>query len=141
VIVPTRETVYSLGNGNEPLTAAFEYTPSPPVTSTAITFDGEPSTDSDGEVVEYRWQFGSDESTTTGVTVEYTFEEPGTYPVTLEVIDDEGAIDTRTRRIEVTAPTTPTSTETATPTTTPTPASTTQPPSTTAASSPRSSDT
>jgi PKD repeat protein len=115
------------------------------VAGTAITFDGEPSTDSDGEVVEYRWQFGPDESTTTGMTVEYTFEEPGTYPVTLEVIDDEGAIDTRTRRIEVTAPTTPTSTETATPTatpmTTPTPASTTQPPSTTAASSPRSSDT
>ncbi|OTF00986.1 hypothetical protein B9G49_04800 [Halorubrum sp. SD683] len=102
VIVPTRGTVYGLGNGNEPPSAAFKYAPSPAEANATLTFNGEPSTDGDGEIAEYRWRFGPDGTTVTRSTVEYAFEEPGEYPVTLEVIDDEGATDTRTERVEIT---------------------------------------
>lgn len=51
-----------------------------------ITFDGGDSTPGDGDIVSYLWEF-DDGHLVDGVEVEHTYEEPGTYYVTLTVID------------------------------------------------------
>jgi len=65
-----------------------------PYTVTAgeeLTFDGSGSTDSDGEIIEYIWDFG-DESEGTGVSPVHTYAEAGEYTAILTVEDDDEAI-------------------------------------------------
>ncbi|GJQ64051.1 MAG: hypothetical protein SCALA702_31040 [Melioribacteraceae bacterium] len=52
-----------------------------------LTFDGSNSVDRDGSVSKYIWNFG-DGKTGEGATVNHTFEKPGIYTVTLEVVDN-----------------------------------------------------
>lgn len=66
----------------------------------AAKLDGTNSSDPDGEVVEYIWDFGGG-ITKKGKTVEHAFEEPGIYEVELTVVDDEGNSSTDTVLIEV----------------------------------------
>ena len=54
------------------------------------TFDGSLSSDEDGTVVEYLWNFG-DGQTADGMSVEHTYAEVGDYTVALSVMDDQGA--------------------------------------------------
>jgi PKD repeat protein len=64
-----------------------------------VTFDASGSSDPDGEIVEYRWDFDGDGATdrnTTGPRATHVFEEPGTYDVSLAVVDDTGVVG-RTR--------------------------------------------
>jgi PKD repeat protein len=51
------------------------------------TFDATASTDQDGAIVDYRWDFG-DGARGTGARVDYAYPRSGTYPVTLTVRDD-----------------------------------------------------
>jgi len=55
-----------------------------------ITFDGSASSDSDGTIAQYDWDFG-DGSTGTGETAVHSYDQAGTYTVTLTVTDDAGA--------------------------------------------------
>jgi len=55
-----------------------------------ITFDGLSSSDSDGEIVEYLWDFG-DDSTGTGSSVTHVYSAAGTFTMSLVVKDDDGA--------------------------------------------------
>ncbi len=57
-----------------------------------IMFNGGGSYDPDGSIIGYRWNFG-DGSTSNGGTTVHTYNEPGTYTVTLKVTDNEGAQD------------------------------------------------
>lgn len=52
-----------------------------------IRFDGTASSDPDGNVISYEWDFGTGE-TSRMARPEYTYHEPGTYAVTLRVLDD-----------------------------------------------------
>ena len=52
-----------------------------------ISFDASSSTDADGDIVEYEWDFGLDGVTQVGQKVEFTYETAGTYTVTLVVRD------------------------------------------------------
>ena len=54
------------------------------------TFTANGSTDTDGNVASYAWDFG-DGHTATGASVEHDFTTSGTREVTLTVTDDEGA--------------------------------------------------
>lgn len=56
-----------------------------------VTLDAGASSDPDGSVVEYAWDFG-DGQTATGAqqVVRHTYAQPGRYTVTLTVTDDEG---------------------------------------------------
>jgi PKD repeat protein len=58
-----------------------------------VSFDGSGSTDPDGTIVAYNWEFG-DGSTGTGVSPTHTYGAAGTFTVTLTVTDNAGATDT-----------------------------------------------
>ena len=64
-------------------------------TITLITFDGTGSTDPDGSIVAYDWDFG-DGNTGTGVNPVNTYAAADTYTVTLVVTDDGGLTDSAT---------------------------------------------
>lgn len=67
---------------NKPPTASFTYTNN----GGTFTFDASGSTDPDGSISEYQWDFGNGtKGTGTTATTTYT---PGTYPVTLTVVDN-----------------------------------------------------
>jgi PKD repeat protein len=62
------------------------------------------STDSDGDVVAWSWDFG-DGSTSTEQNPSHTYDTEGTYDVSLTVTDDDGAeSEPTTASVEVTAP-------------------------------------
>jgi len=59
-------------------------------TNEIISFNASASYDSDGTIVSYFWDFG-DGTNSTGMIVEYSYVDDGTYSVTLTVTDDDGA--------------------------------------------------
>jgi len=58
-----------------------------------VSFDAAGSTDSDGSIVQYSWDFG-DSSTGTGIQPTHVYQTAGTYNVVLTVKDDTGATAT-----------------------------------------------
>jgi len=77
-------------------TAAFKVIPDGNVAPTTVTFDAGASSDSDGRIIMYRWDFG-DGQTAEGYgmsRVRHAYEHGGVYDVTLTVTDDEGATAT-----------------------------------------------
>lgn len=92
---------------NEPPTAAFDYTPSEPEARTDTAFDASRSTDSDGRIVEYRWDFDADgqiDAVTTNPDVNRTFGTAGDRTVVLTVVDDDGATASTERIVPVVVP-------------------------------------
>ena len=70
-------------------------------------FDGTTSSDPDGTVASYAWNFG-DSSTGTGSKPNHGYAKAGTYDYTLTVTDDRGAASPAfSGSVTVTAPTTP----------------------------------
>ena len=90
----------------------------------AVSFDG---TSSSGSPTDYVWDFGDGEFAFGNAQVTHVYDDPGTYLVTLRVINLAGD-DTSSMTIEITAPSaTPTPTPTPTPGGTPTPTPTPSP--------------
>lgn len=63
------------------------------LTGIAILFDGSLSSDADGTITDWHWDFGDDEIGT-GETASHSYKEPGNYTVTLTVTDDKDEQDT-----------------------------------------------
>ncbi len=82
----TGSATVSVTPSNAAPTAAFQVS----CTTLSCTFDGSGSTDTDGTVQAWAWDFG-DGTTGSGRTVTHPFAAAGTYPVTLRVTDDLGA--------------------------------------------------
>ncbi|MFO8132800.1 MAG: PKD domain-containing protein [Thermoplasmatota archaeon] len=74
---------------NMPPKAAFSVTPEYPLPGQDITFDGAASSDGDGSISDWHWDFG-DGSSGTGEQVEHSYTSPGNYTVALTVTDNEG---------------------------------------------------
>jgi PKD repeat protein/subtilisin family serine protease len=92
-------SVSSSPGKNTPPTASFTYNCS----GLSCTFDGTGSSDSDGNITNYVWDFG-DEATATGQTTSHTYGAGGSYNVTLTVTDNGGATDAETQPVTVIAP-------------------------------------
>ncbi|MDW3213949.1 MAG: PKD domain-containing protein [Ilumatobacteraceae bacterium] len=67
------------------------------------SFDASGSTDPDGSIVAYTWNFG-DGSSASGLNVSKTYSAAGTDTVALAVTDDRGGIGVATRSVTTTAP-------------------------------------
>jgi PGF-CTERM protein len=70
-----------------------------------VMFDGSRSTDSDGRIVVYAWDFG-DGSRDNGSLVNHAFALPGTYTVKLTVNDDSGGSSEANMTVTITKKTT-----------------------------------
>ena len=60
------------------------------------------STDVDGTVAAWRWTFSPGGATATNPNPSYTYSAPGTYTVTLQVTDDDGATNLLSKAITIT---------------------------------------
>jgi len=85
---------------DETVIAGFSRSPREASPGDAVTFDGSLSTDLDGSIQTYDWDFG-DGTTATGETVTHTYSNSGTYAVELTVTDDAGTTDTTTVTVDV----------------------------------------
>ena len=83
---------------NAPPTAVIG---APGITDRTVSVSGAGSTDSDGTIAAYAWNFG-DGTTASGATASRTYAADGTYTITLTVTDDDGATATTTRSVTVT---------------------------------------
>jgi len=91
-----------------PPLADFEYSPVEPVAGELMLFNGMLSTDIDGEIVAYAWDFnGDDVIDSTDSFTQYVFANSGTMNVSLTVTDDSGNSDTFIRAILVDVDSTP----------------------------------
>ncbi len=84
---------------NQAPTAAFTFNTS----GLSASFDASGSSDPDGTVASYAWNFG-DGSTGTTATPNHTYADTGTYNVELTVTDNDGDTGTITKPVSVTAP-------------------------------------
>lgn len=66
----------------------------------ALLLDGSGSSDADGTIVLYEWDFG-DGTTDTGVLAMHAYDAAGQYTVTLTVTDDAGFSDTATTTAQI----------------------------------------
>ncbi|MEX0285738.1 MAG: PKD domain-containing protein [Paracoccaceae bacterium] len=74
---------------NDPPQPRFAVPPRALSVSEIGTLDATESTDGDGQIISYLWDFG-DGAVAEGPIVNYAWNQPGVYPVTLTVIDDSG---------------------------------------------------
>ncbi len=84
------------GGTNQPPTASFTYS----CTGLDCTFDGSPSSDSDGSIASYAWDFG-DGAVAGGATVSHSYASGGTFGVGLTVTDNDGATGSTSRNVTV----------------------------------------
>jgi len=77
---------------NRPPVASFTESAETVYTSETISFNASASSDLDGTIVSYFWDFG-DGTNATGITFDHSYADDGTYTVTLTVTDDDGATD------------------------------------------------
>jgi hypothetical protein len=90
------------GNGpvNQAPIAALASSAISGIAPLTIQLDASASSDLDGSIVSYAWSFGNNEAAS-GVNTSHTYNLPGTYRVTLAVIDDDRAIANATTLVTV----------------------------------------
>ncbi len=84
--------------------AAFTLSPKEAFTGDDITFDGSASTDPDGKVYIYTWNFG-DKTEDSGKIVTHKYKASGTYTVKLTVTDEYGLSSSITDTVTITSAT------------------------------------
>ena len=94
------EPVTIIGTLNSPPVAHFTVSPATLNINVGVTFDASGSSDTDGRIVRYEWDFDGDgvfEVSSTRPSVQHVFVQGGTVRVTLRVTDDTGGITTFTQ--------------------------------------------
>lgn len=89
--------------GNMPPTASLVTTPQSPVDlGSTVTFDGSPSSDPDGNIVTWEWDFnGDDVNDASGEIVMFTFQTAGNRVIRLRVTDNDGLTAEATGIVDV----------------------------------------
>jgi len=88
--------------GNAPPTARLTATPLSGPAPLTVSFDGTASSDTDGSVVSWDWDFVDGSSHGSGVTTSHQFASDGTYNVVLTVTDDGSTPLTGTAVVTIT---------------------------------------
>ncbi len=99
---------YTLGyayipGANQPPNACFSFTPRQGIYPLTVTFNAACSTDTDGTITGWVWDFG-DGSSASGSVVTHTFTYEGNYNVRLTVTDNSGDSDSTTDTVIVNPP-------------------------------------
>ncbi|MBU0595552.1 PKD domain-containing protein, partial [Candidatus Bipolaricaulota bacterium] len=102
IVAGAESAVVDTPEPQQPPIADYSYQPAAPGPGILITFDGSLSTDPDGLIVNYTWDFAGDIQTPSGIPhAQYAFVEEGNYSVSLMVLDDSGSSDTVTYLIAI----------------------------------------
>lgn len=91
-------TIYSPGS---PI-AQFTFSPTNPKIGTLVLFDGTVSSDPDGFIVRWEWNWGDGDPIQLGRHQDHDYFVAGTFTVTLTVIDNDGKRASTSRAITVT---------------------------------------
>ncbi len=89
---------------NKPPVAAFRFSPETPKMGDQVCFNASESSDPDGKIVRYEWDFDGDgtfDEATTEPKVCRVFELAGNFNVTLRVTDEDGATAEFTKTVTV----------------------------------------
>ena len=100
----TDEVSQTIEVANVAPTAAFSVSPEEAPTGELITFDASASTDPDGKITRYEWDFDGDGVFDASVVLPklaHSFADDGTYTVRLRVTDDDGATDMASRTVRI----------------------------------------
>ncbi|MEW6365026.1 MAG: PKD domain-containing protein [Acidobacteriota bacterium] len=80
--------------------ASFTYTPASPTVNGAVTFDGSASSDPDGQIERWRWDFG-DGARSEGEVTTHAYRNAGVFSVQLTVVDNDGKEDETSQAVTV----------------------------------------
>lgn len=87
---------------NQPPVARLSASPTSGTPPLAVHFDGSTSSDPDGSITAYTWNFG-DGATSSGITADHTYSAAGTFTATLTVTDNNGATGTAQAKVTATS--------------------------------------
>lgn len=85
---------------NQAPEATFQFFPSNPTVNADVRFDGSMSTDPDGEIVTWEWEFG-DGARATGEEPTHAYHSAGSFQARLKVTDNDGLQDDNTQTVTV----------------------------------------
>ncbi len=91
---------------NQPPLAVFTATPSSGTVPLTVSFDASASSDPDGVITSYIWDYG-DGNTSSGVSSAHTYTSTGTFNAQLTVTDNRGSSTSNSTTITVTTSTSP----------------------------------
>ena len=103
ILGSVKNGAYFIVGENQPQNASFIYSPLNPVVNEGITFDASLSTDLDGMIKSWEWDFG-DGSYGNGVIITHAYSTVGNYKVTLTVTDKDDINDLTSKTIQVRSP-------------------------------------
>jgi len=100
-LIPAGSYLHVGGASNAAPLAAASATPTSGTAPLDVAFDASGSSDADGTIQSYAWDFG-DGATGSGATPAHTYAAAGSYTATVTVTDDDGATDQASVAIDVT---------------------------------------
>lgn len=103
----TETLTITVGNPNQPPIADLQGDPLTGAAPLLVNLDGSASSDADGTIALYEFDWENDgtfDESGTSATTQHIFDTPGTYTATLRVTDDDGAQDTDSLAVTVDAP-------------------------------------
>ena len=100
--ITTPTTIYRYVDAGQAPVASFTATPSLVTVGVPVVFDASASSDPDGTIVSYAWDFG-DSTSGSDVTTSHAYASPGVFTVALTVTDNESFTTTSSRDVSVQA--------------------------------------
>jgi PKD repeat protein len=99
----TAPVVHAIVLADEQPTASLSLSPNPATAGSPVSFNGGASSDPDGSIVSYSWNFGDASAAEGGAAPSHTYGAAGTYTVTLAATDSAGLTATTTQSVTVNA--------------------------------------